>query len=99
MPKKVVKKPARKTAAKKTPKPIGQITHFYGHIKVAVAKFSKPLKVGAEVRVKGATTDFKQVIASAQYEHEPLKIIPKGKLIGFKVNSRVRQGDKVYLDK
>jgi hypothetical protein len=92
---KAAKKPALKVSPGKREKPIGSVTHFYGDIKVAVIKFVKPPKIGAEVRFKGATTDFKQAIASAQYEHEPLKTIPKGKQVGVKVKSRVRIGDKV----
>jgi hypothetical protein len=108
--KKVAKKPVKKAkkakAAKrhkkakvvksKTPKPIGRVKHFYGEIKVAVVKFSKPPKIGAEVRFNGATTDFRQVITSAQYDHKPLTKIPKGKQVGVKVRSRVRQGDAVF---
>ncbi len=89
-------KPTAKVMAGKKEKPIGTITHFYGDIKVAVVKFSKPPKLGKEVRFRGATTDFKQVIASAQYDHKPLKVIPKGKQVGVKVRSRVRQGDSVF---
>ncbi len=99
---KKAKKPARKAVRKvsakpaKAPKPIGAVTHFYGNIKVAVIKFSAPPKLGGEVHFKGATTDFKQALMSAQVDHEAVSKIPKGKLVGVKVRSKVRQGDKVY---
>lgn len=90
-----VKKAAKPKAAKAL-KPIGKVTHFYGNIKVAVVRFSAPPKFGKEVRFKGATTDFKQVIASAQVDHKPVSKIPKSKLVGIKVRSRVRQGDEIF---
>jgi putative protease len=77
-------------------KPIGRVTHFYGGIKVAVVKFSKATKKGATVRFRGATTDFKQKLASMQYDHKTVASAPKGKEVGIKVSKRVREGDKVY---
>jgi hypothetical protein len=62
---------------------------------VAVVKFTKPPKFGSAIHFKGATTDFVQAVNSAQYDHKPLRMIPKGKQVGIKVRSRVRQGDTV----
>lgn len=92
--KKVVKKPKKFLVQK----PIGEVTHFYGNIKVAVIKFKKDVKKGAEVRFGGATTDFSQVFDSMQYNHVPVLKAQKGKSIGVKVKKRVRVGDKVYLE-
>lgn len=102
--KKVVRKTVKKAASKKTvakktttPKAVGRVTHFYREIKVAVVKFSKPIKQGTEVSFRGATTDFKQKLDSMQYDHKALATAPKGKQVGVKVKSRVREGDQVYL--
>jgi hypothetical protein len=101
----VAKKPAKKTARKskaapvrKVPalKPIGRVTHYFAGIKVAIVKFSVPPKAGSSVRFHGATTDFVQIIKSVQYDHEAIIKIPKGKQVGIKVRSRVRDGDAVY---
>lgn len=80
-------------------KPIGKVTHFYGKIKVAIIKFKAPVKVGAEIAVRGATTDFKQVIVSMQYDHEPIKSASKGKEVGIKVKKKVHEGDEIFLVK
>lgn len=93
--KKTVKKMAPKKPA--MPKPVGRVTHFYREIKVAVVKFSKPVKQGTEVSFRGATTDFKQKLDSMQYDHKAVAKAPKGKQVGVKVKSRVREGDQVYL--
>lgn len=94
----VRKSPARKPAAKAA-KPIGVVTHYYTAIKVAIVRFKAPPKIGSKVRFHGATTDFAQAIASAQYDHKPVARIPRGKQVGIKVKSRVREGDAVYPEK
>lgn len=77
-------------------KPIGEVTHYYSHLEVAIVKFSKPVDVGTKVRFKGATTDFEETISSMQYDHKPIDKARKGQEVGIKVREKVRQGDKVY---
>jgi len=96
-PKKVAKKTMKKAAkASKAPKAIGVVTHFYNDIGVAIVKFKKNVRVGVELYFKGATTDFKEAPKSMQYDHKPIMVAPKGKLVGVKVKKRVREGDEVY---
>ena len=78
-------------------KPVGEVTHYYGGIKVAIVKFKKPVKVGVKLCFCGATTDFDQVVKSMQYDHQDIKVGPKGKEVGVKISKPVREGDKVYL--
>ncbi|OGY99821.1 MAG: hypothetical protein A2945_02390 [Candidatus Liptonbacteria bacterium RIFCSPLOWO2_01_FULL_52_25] len=91
----VTKKP-RPAKKPKAPKPIGAVTHFYGHLGVAIVKFSKPTAVGARLHFKGATTDFEDTVKSMQYDRASIETAPKGKEIGIKVKSKVREGDEVY---
>ena len=81
----------------KEPKPIGEVTHFYGGIGVAIVKFNKAVEAGIRVRFHGATTDFEQTLESMQYDHKDIKSAPKGKEIGIKVSDKVRDGDQVFL--
>jgi sulfur carrier protein ThiS len=92
----VVKKSAVAKPKAKKNKPIGKVTHFYTHIKVAIIKFNTPIKTGTELYLKGATTDFKEIIKSMQFDHKPVAVAKKGKLIGIKLKKRVREGDLVY---
>lgn len=92
----VPKKSSAKNLAKKKEEVLGVVTHFYGHIKVAVVRARKPIRTGTKIRFRGATTDFVQPIASMQYDHKPIATAPKGKQVGMKVKSRVREGDKLY---
>ncbi len=76
--------------------PIGEVTHFYGGIEVAIVKFKKPVKVGDKVRFKGATTDFIEAIKSMQYDHKEIGEAKKNQEVGIKVGDKVREGDHVY---
>jgi putative protease len=78
-------------------KEIGKITHYFGHIGVAVVELSDKLKTGAEIQIKGATTDFKQKVDSMQIEHKNVDEAKKGDSIGMKVKEKVRDHDKVFL--
>ena len=77
-------------------KPIGEITHFFTNINVAVIKLSGKLNEGDKILIEGATTNFEQPAKSMQIEHKEVKQAKKGDSIGLKVKDRVREGDKVY---
>ena len=96
--KKPVKRTAKKKAApKRTQKDvIGSITHYFPKVRAAVIKLKSPLNVGETIRIKGHTTDFKQVVSSMQIDHVVVDTAKKGAEIGLLVDSRVRQHDTVY---
>ncbi|MEX2032952.1 MAG: translation elongation factor-like protein [Candidatus Colwellbacteria bacterium] len=75
---------------------IGEVTHYYSHLEVAIVKFSRKVKVGEELHFKGATTDFALKIGSIQFDHKDIDEAKKGQEVGIKVSEKVRQGDKVY---
>jgi len=76
---------------------IGEVTHYFPHVKAAVIKLKKGnLGVGDTIYVKGHTTDFEQKIKSLQANHKPIDKASKGQEIGLKVSGKVRHGDKVY---
>lgn len=77
-------------------KPIGEITHHYGGIGVAIVKFNREVDVGEELHFKGAHTDFTQTIDSMQYDHKDIKSAKKGQEVGIKVSEKVHEGDKVF---
>ena len=103
--KKVAKKASNKSSKKSVStkvlvsiqKPIDGITHYYGNIEVGIIKFNKPVKVGVEVEIRGATTNFSQKLNSMQYDHKPIEVAPKGKEVGVKLDDKARDGDEVYL--
>ena len=80
----------------KEEKPIGEVTHYYGKIGVAIVRFSKTVPQGTKVRFRGATTDFEQVIDSIELDHKKVSEAPKNKEVGIKVKEKVREGDKIF---
>lgn len=77
-------------------KAMGKIIHWYGNINVAVIELSDKLKVGDEIHIRGATTDFNQTVDSMQIEHKSIQEAKKGEAIGLQMSERVREGDVVY---
>lgn len=74
---------------------IGEVTHYFDKIGVAIVKLSAPLKVGDKVKVKGATTDFEQTVESMQVDHQEVESAESGRELGIKVTEKVREGDEV----
>lgn len=77
-------------------KPIGEVTHYFGKIGVAIVKFNRQVKVGEMIHFRGAHTDFTQKIESMQYNHKNINQAKKGQEVGIKVEQKVREGDEVY---
>lgn len=78
-------------------KVIGEVTHYFDHLGVAVFKLSAPLKIGDKIHIKGHTTDFEQEIKEMQVDHKPVEAAKKGDELGVKVDELVREGDTIYL--
>jgi len=78
-------------------KPIGEIIHYFPHVKAGVIKIEKnTLTLGDTIYVKGHTTDFEQKVKSMQVNHGTVEKASRGQEIGIKLRKRVRKGDKVY---
>jgi len=75
---------------------IGQVTHFFSKIGVAVIELTAPLAVGERILVKGPMTDFEQVVESMQIEHENIPKAEAGQSIGLKMAEQTRERDVVY---
>ena len=75
---------------------IGQITHYYNRIGVAVLELSADLKVGDMVHIMGHTTNFSQRVESMEIEHRQVQSVGPGVEAALKVVERVRQGDIIY---
>ena len=78
-------------------KPIGEVTHYFSNIEVAVIKLSASLAEGDKIRIAGGEdTDFEQEVKSMETDHKKVKKAKKGAEIGLKVKDKVREGYKVY---
>lgn len=75
---------------------IGKITHYFDKIGVAVIELSDTLKVGENISIEGATTNFQQKVDSMQVEHKNIEEAKAGDQVGMKVTDRVREHDQVF---
>ena len=77
-------------------KKVGNVTHYFTKIGVAVVELTDTLSVGDRILFQGSTTDFEQTVASMEIEHENITTAHGGQSIGLKVEQRVREADRVY---
>ena len=92
-------RPAKSVKAGLDPalKPIGEITHYFDRIKVAVLKINQgTVLIGDRLTIVSGKIKFVQKVWSMQIESEDVKVAKKGQLIGIKVDKQVNPGDKVY---
>jgi len=75
---------------------IGHVSHYFTKIEVAVVDLTGKLKVGDDIIIRGATTDFTQKVESIQIEHNQVEEAGAGDSIGLLVRYRVRAGDEVF---
>lgn len=75
---------------------VGQVTHYFDHINVAVLALTEPLRVGDTVHILGHSTDFKQKVTSLQIEHQPVEEAKPGDDVAMKVIQKAHPHDKVF---
>jgi acyl-CoA hydrolase len=75
---------------------IGQVTHYYDHLNVAVLALTETIRVGDIVHCLGHSTDFQQEVTSLQVEHQPVSEAGPGQDVALKVTQRVHPHDAVF---
>ena len=75
---------------------LGQITHYYDKIGVAIIELKDTLKVGDTVKFKKGDDEFEQVINSIQVEKAPVDSADKGAIVGIKVEQPLKEGTEVF---
>ena len=75
---------------------IGEVTHYFGNIGVAVIDLSDKLEAGDKIRIVGGETDFTQTIESMEVDHKKVGKAKKGESVGLKVDQKVREGYRAY---
>jgi hypothetical protein len=98
---------AAKKAKAKPPRPtvippakgvlLGYVEDYFARVGVVALTLERPVALGAHLHVLGFTTNFEQTLDSMQMEHQTLLEAKKGQSVGFKVTTRARRGDHVYL--
>lgn len=77
-------------------KKLGDVTHWYDKIKVAVVKLAKPLKKGDKVKVRRNDEEFDAEVKSIQIEHEDVEKGKKGDEIAVKLPKQAKEGSELY---
>ena len=75
---------------------IGQITHFFSKINVAVIELTLPLAVGDRILIRGPFTDFDQSVDSMQIDRKPIQHAEGGQSVGLKLTQLAKEKDVVY---
>ena len=78
-------------------KKVGEVSHYYDKLGVAIVDLSASLKVGDKVKFEGHGADFEQMVDSMQVEHEAVEKAKKGDGVGVKVGQKVKEGTAVYF--
>ncbi len=77
---------------------IGEVTHYYPKIGVAVVKLKKgDLKVGDTIKFTGSDgSEFNQEVASMQIEHAAIDIAKSGDEFGLKTEKEVKAKSDIF---
>lgn len=74
---------------------VGEVTHYFQDIDVAIVKASKPFEVGDELHIEGANDDFTFTVRSMEIDHESVEAVEPGQEVGLKVPERAHEGSEV----
>jgi len=77
---------------------VGEVTHYYNRIGVAVLNLERELKLGHKVVFLGRITDFSQEVRSMELEHQRILVAGPGMEVALKVAERVRKGDELFFE-
>ena len=77
---------------------IGQVTHYYGHLSVAVVSLKEPLAVGEKIHIRGHTTDLVQEVGSMEIEHAGVGQAGPRVDVALKVDDHVREHDSIFRE-
>jgi hypothetical protein len=77
-------------------KEIGEITHWYDKIGVAVIKLTSPLAKGDTVKVVRGDDEFEETVNELQIDHAPVEKGKKGDELAVKLSNKAKVGATVY---
>lgn len=76
---------------------VGEVTHYYDKIGVAIVELDGSLAVGDKIKlVRGGEDLFEQEVMSMQIEHEQVDSAKKGDVIGLETKEEVKEGAEVF---
>lgn len=76
--------------------PIGEVTHYFDRIGVAVVRLWDRLALGDWIHFYSAHTNFVQQVESMQVDRQPISEAAANSEVAILVDSPVRKGDVIY---
>ena len=77
-------------------KHIGEVTHWYDKIGVAVLKLKSVLKIGDKLKIKHGEKEFEHSVDSMQIDHLPVESAKKGDEVAVKLAEKAKEGALIY---
>jgi len=77
-------------------KHIGEVTHWYDKLGVAVLKLKSVLKIGDKIKVKHGEKEFEHQVDSMQVDHQPVESAKKGDEVAVKLAEKAKEGALIY---
>jgi len=78
-------------------KAVGQITHWYDKIGVAVIKLSGTLKTGDRIVIRRDDQELEDSVASMQVDHQAVTSSKAGEEVAVKLSVKTKEGAMLYL--
>jgi translation initiation factor IF-2 len=76
---------------------VGTVNKYFDKIGVGMIQVTQgELSLGDTIHIKGASTDLTATIKSMQVQRQAVETAKPGEEAGIKLDSKVRQNDKVY---
>jgi len=76
---------------------IGNVTHYFDKIGVAIIELTGELATGEKIKFeRGGEALFEQNVDSIQVEHQKIESAKKGDVVGLKVSEPVKEGAEVF---
>ncbi|MFH1769816.1 MAG: hypothetical protein ABH833_04090 [Parcubacteria group bacterium] len=78
-------------------KKLGEVTHWYDKLGVAVLKLTANLNKGDAIKVVRGDAEFEDTVSSMQVDHEDVESAKKGDEVALKLSQKAKQGSEIYL--
>jgi len=78
--------------AKVEKKGVGEVTHWFDHIGVAVVKLTGALAVGDKIKIKHGEVEIEDTVETMQLDHKEIKSGKKGQEIAIKIANKAKEG-------
>ncbi|MBI5507479.1 MAG: hypothetical protein HY903_01880 [Deltaproteobacteria bacterium] len=76
---------------------VGVVNKYFDKIGVGMVQMTQgELSLGDKIHIKGNSTDLTATISSMQVQRQPVQTAKVGDEAGIKLDTKVRQHDKVY---